>query len=142
MTSLFPANGSYPGEDGWSTKGWNNAYMDANLNTHWLKWWARLEQDPVYQARWEERWRELRGGPLATDRLRADIDETAALLEEAQARNYARWPVLGTSVWITSGSPREAPGWEERDSWEEEVAWMRDWLEARLVWIDEQVPEG
>jgi hypothetical protein len=142
MTSLFPASVSYAGEDGWSTEGWNNAYMDANFNTHWLKWWARLEQDPAYQARWEDRWRELRAGPLTTERLLADIDETATLLDEAQARNYERWPVLGTSVWITSGSPREAPGWDERDSWEKEVAWMRDWLEARLEWIDGEVPEG
>ncbi len=140
MTSLFPASGSYAGEEGWSSEGWNQAYMDANDNSIWLKWWGRLDDDPEYQERWAERWAELRAGPLELQDLLDDVDETAAVLEEAQARNYERWPVLGTSVWMTGDppSPREAPGWEVRDTYEKEVQWMRAWLEARVQWIDEQ----
>ena len=131
MTSLFSR------ERGWETEGWNNVYM--RELAHWAKWWDRLDTDPEYQIRWNDRWVELREGALATSVLTADIDAAATLLEEAQQRNYERWNVLGKSVW-NSGSPREAPGYRDRDTYAKEVAWMRNWLIERLIWIDAQVP--
>ncbi len=130
MTSLFND------EHGWETDGWNRVYMD-ELG-HWAKWWGRLDDDPDYQLAWEDRWTALRKDKLSSERLLGDIDATAALLEEGQQRNYTRWPVLGQSVWQTP-DPREAPGFEERDTYAKEVQWMRDWLEARLNWIDAQI---
>jgi hypothetical protein len=131
MTSLFS------GEFGWRTVGWNNVYM--RQGGHWAKWWDKLDADPDYQTGWNDRWVELRRGILNTDALTGDIDAAVILLEEAQQRNYERWNVLGKSVWIT-GSPREAPGYKDRDTYAKEVAWMREWLVERLNWIDAQVP--
>ena len=130
MTSLFDD------EHGWEATGWNNAYMYEMR--HWADWWGRLDDDPDYQLAWEDRWTALRKGELSSARLLGDIDATAALLEEAQQRNYARWPVLGQSVWMTP-TPREAPGFAERDTYAKEVQWMRDWLDTRLQWLDAQV---
>ena len=67
---------------------------------------------------------------LATEVLMGDIDQAAEKLSEAQARNFQRWPVLGEYVWPN------APGWEERTTFEAEVAHLKSWLAARLVWMD------
>ena len=103
-------------------------------------WYAQLLEDPDFEAAWIARWGELREGQLATSTLLADIDTTAALLEEAQARNFERWPILGE--YIDELPHVNWPGWEDRDSYEAEVDWMKAWLEARLDWLDEELAEG
>jgi hypothetical protein len=103
-------------------------------------WYAQLLEDPDFEAAWLARWWALREGLLATDVLLADIDATAALLAEAQARNFERWPVLGE--YIDELPHVNWPGWEDRDSYEAEVDWMKVWLEARLDWLDAELAAG
>jgi hypothetical protein len=50
-------------------------------------------------------------------------------LNEAQARNFQRWPILGRTVW-----PNHFVG----GSYEEEVQWMKNYIETRFAWIDAQ----
>ena len=47
--------------------------------------------------------------------------------------NFERWPVLGESVW-----PND-PGAEERQTFEDEIAYLQSWLTARLAWMDSQL---
>ncbi len=103
-------------------------------------WYAELLEDPDLEAAWLERWWELRADLLSTDTLLYEIDTTAALLAEAQARNFERWPVLGE--YIEELPHVNWPGWEDRDSYEAEVDWMKDWLETRLDWLDAELAEG
>jgi len=118
---------------GWETNGWNEAYMQAG---HWAKWWQRMDGDDEYQQAWIDRWVELRDGYLSTQKLLGDVDATAEHLQESQARNFERWKLLGRVAW----SGREAPGWRDRDTFDKEVAWMHNWLDERLRWIDAHVP--
>ena len=53
----------------------------------------------------------------------------AAELQEAQQRNFKRWRILGRAVW---------PNWYVGSTYAEEVNWMKQWIEQRLAWIDEQ----
>ena len=55
------------------------------------------------------------------------IDSMALLLTEPAARNYNRWPILGTYVW-----PNNFIG----DTYQEEVDYMKNWLTGRLTWMD------
>lgn len=57
----------------------------------------------------------------------ARVDARAAELAEAQARNFARWPVLGVWVW-----PNAYIG----GTYAEEVGYLKDWLRQRAAWID------
>lgn len=123
-TSLF---------DGWMTTGFNWGYTNPDFG-NWLKWWPRMDDDPDYQQEFIDRWFELRGGLLATGRLLDEIDAIALDLDEAQRRNYERWPILGTEVW----KDREAPNWPERTTYEAEIDWLKDWTRSRLGWIDGQ----
>jgi hypothetical protein len=79
----------------------------------------------------------LRRDILATTKLLAEIDETAALLNEAQSRNFVRWPTLGE--YIPELDHVNWPGWKDRDTYQKEVDWMKTWLNSRLDWIDDAV---
>ena len=101
----------------------------------WLApfWWERLLEDPVYSEKLALRWAELREDQLATDQLFGHIDSVATLLnEEAQARNFMRWPILGEHVW-----PNAFVG----QTYQEEVDWMKDWISRRLSWLDAHLPQ-
>ncbi len=101
----------------------------------WLTpfWWKRLLEDSAYSEQLAVRWAELRDAQLATDQVLTHIDSVAALLnEEAQARNFTRWPILGKYVW-----PNAFVG----ETYQEEVDWMKDWVSRRLTWLDENLPQ-
>ena len=61
----------------------------------------------------------------------ARIDEWAALLQESQKRNYERWPILGRAI---------NPNYFVGSSYEEEIAWMKKFIQSRLDWIERQFP--
>lgn len=123
---------------GWRTDGWNDSYM--TNGGHWMKWWGHLKSDPEYQLEWEDRWVALREGVFSNEELLGDIDALEDLLAEGAGRNFERWDSLGKVVWATGGSTRADPGESKRDTYAKEIAFVRDWLVARLEWIDSQVP--
>ena len=57
------------------------------------------------------------------------IDSLAKVLSEPQKRDHVRWPRLGQYVW-----PNPFVG----EDFDEEVQFLRDWLDARLIWLDQQ----
>ena len=111
---------------GWIPTGW----YYPQLSDGDYPWWRRLFEDPAFQLRYADRWFELRKSRFSTVRLLTDINQTAALLDEAQARNFERWRILGSYVW---------PNWFIADTYAEEINWMRDWLMQRLEWMDSQI---
>ena len=114
--------------DGESTRGW---YSD-QLRDSEISWFRRLTEDPEFNQRQMDRWWELRKGPFRTETLLARVDELAAQLQEAQARNFRRWPnCLGQFV-----HPNAFVG----ETYKEEVDWMKRWIRDRIAWIDSQTP--
>ncbi|MFH1107984.1 MAG: CotH kinase family protein [Planctomycetota bacterium] len=121
--NLTLGNASYL--DGWLPTGWyNTALSDTDY-----PWWRRLFSDPEFSLRYADRWYAFRRGAFVTARLLGHIDEYALLLAEAQVRNYVRWPILGVYVW---------PNYYIGATYDDEVAWMRQWLADRLTWFDGQ----
>ena len=119
----------------------NSSYLDgANveglfINTppstfEWSKipfWWPRLLESPVFSANVRERWQELREGPFHPDSLDLLISDYEDLLDEAQARNFEKWDVLGTYVW-----PNAFVG----QTYAEEMTYLRSWVRDRAEWLD------
>lgn len=95
-------------------------------------WWERLRSDPAFSNQLVARWEELREDILARDRILDYIDSVALVLDEAQQRNYERWPILGEHVW-----PNSFVG----ETYQEEVDFLKNWITRRLEWIDENLPE-
>jgi hypothetical protein len=73
------------------------------------------------------RWLELRADKWHTDTLMAWIDQQAAFLNQAQTRNFQKWPTLGSYVW-----PNNFVG----NTYDEEIAYLKTWITDRANWMD------
>lgn len=137
MGPIWDFNGSLGNADyfeSWQIEGWhydNPAFPADNPNG--FRWYAQLLKDETFQQRLSERWLLHRSGAWSDEVLLADIDATALLLEDAAARNFERWPVLGEYVW-----PNDF-GAEDRSTYAEEVDYLKDWIVARAAWLDQQL---
>lgn len=58
------------------------------------------------------------------------IDEQVKLLDGAQDRNFCRWPILGVKVW---------PNAVWKNTYEEEVEYLKDFYMQRLYWMEEEI---
>jgi hypothetical protein len=94
-------------------------------------WWGRMLEDPVFLQVLQCRWQELSTGPLQLSAIDAFVQEQVALLQPALARNFERWPVQGEYVW---------PNAEVLDTHEEEIDYLMDFIEDRLLWMDLNMP--
>lgn len=91
-------------------------------------WWARLMEDPWFFNLASTRWRQLRSGALSDANLAHMIDSVTALIDEAQQRNYEKWPVLGQYIWPNHD-------WQG-NTYADEVEYFSNWLFDRLDWMD------
>ncbi len=118
----------------WRTDGWNLDVLLANESGDAFTvpyWWGVLGNDPAFIQKVGERWRELRKDQLNSDNLMDYIDSLADTLDEAQRRNYQRWPdVLGYRIW---------PNFFIGEYYEEEVQFVKEWLLERIKWMDENL---
>ena len=94
-------------------------------------WWQKLMQDSTFTNRVYARWRELRANVLETARVHAYLDSMAAYINEAQKRNFERWPILGTYVW-----PNAFIG----QTYAEELNYLKEWLNLRMLWMEAKIP--
>src|SRR5207244_3850543 len=87
--------GNVNGKQGWMPQYWYWPQLD----DHQYTWFRRLFQDPDFGQKYVDRWAVLRTNVFATSNILARIDAWAAMLNEAQGRNFQRWPILGRTVW-------------------------------------------
>lgn len=100
--------------------------------------------DPDFNQRIADRWSELRTNVLNSTNVLKRIDELAALLNEAAARDFSKWPRLGTYVWPNSSQYASA------GTYSAVISVMKNFVRARYTWIDSQfivppranIPEG
>jgi hypothetical protein len=92
-------------------------------------YFRRLFEDPDFGQRYVDRYAELRASVFSLSNIYARIEAHVAELSEAQARNFKRWPILGRRVW-----PNTFVG----SSYQDEIAYMKDFIRKRLEWIDRQ----
>jgi hypothetical protein len=114
-------------QNGWRTDDW---YTDLMRETE-ICWFRRLSQDPEFMQRAIDRWGELRRDVFNPSTLAARMDAMAAQLDEAQARNFKRWPILGRRV---------EPNYYVGQTYQDEINWMKQWIRKRVAWIDSQFP--
>jgi hypothetical protein len=119
--------GNANGKQGWMPDFWLWPQLDDKEYT----WYRRLFEDPDFGQRYVDRWSQLRTNVFATKKILARVDELAALLQESQKRNYEKWPIMGRAI---------NPNYFVGSSYEEEVTWMKKFIEARFDWIEKQFP--
>jgi hypothetical protein len=74
----------------------------------------------------------MRAANLNEGRIMATVDPLATLLTShgAEARNSQAWPRWGQYVW---------PNYYIAKDYQDEVAYLKQWLHERLAWMDEQL---
>ena len=127
-------NANYCG--GGQTDVWSFEFNQRSAGDFWNVpfWWEKLMSDPYFRTQLKNRWESLRSGALSTGQLMGTIDsyyDTLNNLENAE-RNFQRWPILGEWVW-----PNQFVG----STYEEEVNYLKDWLNQRLTWMDAQISQ-
>ncbi|WP_437935776.1 CotH kinase family protein [Sorangium sp. So ce341] len=98
-------------------------------------WYQKLTADPAFMAQVRARYTALRQTLLSEAALEQRMDELSAPLAQAAARDLAKWPVsdiIESSEGFLGGPT--AP------TWEGQLQVMRDFLRARLAWLDANLP--
>jgi hypothetical protein len=121
-------NSSYP--DNGVVEGWLFEHPQTN-NTPFF--WKKLYSDPAFKSKLQIKWKELRKGVFSTEKIMVFIDSCAHYLNEAQQRNFEKWPTLGVFIW------RETRGYKDRNTYQKEIDYLKSFLSARLSWIDSQL---
>jgi hypothetical protein len=107
--------------------------IDRNGNDDPTGFWTREQTYPRLAFRYPEfeqhvkdRWRFLRSrAPQILDAINA----SARALDDSQRRNFQRWDILDIIV---------PPNPVATGSYEGEIAYLRDWLQTRINWLDTQ----
>lgn len=118
--------------DGSRISGWAWDFNNVCNGDYWLIpfWWKRLLLDPAYMIQFKDRWTELRNDILSNQTIMHYIDSVVVELDEAQKRNFVRWPVLNQYVW-----PNNYVG----GTYANEIQYLKNWIRDRLNWMDSNV---
>ncbi len=123
------SSGNSTYKNGASASGWIFPENDGCIPVFWSKLWS----DPRFKYRVRLKWEELRANKLSTARINGYIDSCASLLNQAQARNFSQWPILGVYLW------RETAGYQFRNTYEKEVAYLKTYMTNRMAWMDTEL---
>jgi hypothetical protein len=118
--------------DGAHTNGWH--YGGGEI------WLGKMRTDPDFYQKIIDRWGALRLSVFNATNLIARIDQVTNQLWEAQARDFKRWPRLGTYVWP---NPDGATGGWDVDyvtptNYSGIIAQFKKFVTGRYLWIDQQ----
>jgi hypothetical protein len=114
-------------------EGWAYLINNCPTDNYSPDWYVRLFQDTTFANHMRCRYEEYRYDFLNSNYLHAYIDSVAALVEEPAGRHYQKWPFLG----ISTGAPDIGP---IPDSYQGEVDFLKDWIDLRLLWLDDNIP--
>ena len=107
------------------------AYNTEGWHVRGASWFTRLFECETFEQEFTDRWNHVKANYF--DRMFALIDSTAERLEISQQVNFTRWPILGVSVWPNP------PGASSRTTFQSEVDYLKDWLTARIEWMDSEI---
>jgi spore coat protein CotH len=106
-------------------RNWNATRVEP---TEWLSnhLFDRLLNDATYRKKFVARWRQLREREFSGQTIQRMIDDNVRTLSDAAKRNALRWRTL-------SGA------YPDRLTFEQDIAEMREWITARLTWLDDEI---
>ncbi len=127
-------NANYLG--GGNTNGWYYPQL-SDGDDIWLR---KLRTDPDFYQKIIDRWGTLRLNVFNATNLLARMDQITNYLWEAQARDFAVWPRLGTYVWPNPNGA--AGGWDvdyvTPTTYSGIIAQSKKYVLGRYLWIDQQ----
>lgn len=120
------ACGCFPWEiGGGPEKFWVKDYTPSNHKGD--NWFGLMFRDPAFVRLVQDRWNELLP-QLKT--IPYFIDGQVAILDKAWRRNFEVWDIRTSVGWVMFPS---------RGSYEKEIAYLKDFYNTRLEWLDRQL---
>jgi len=117
-----------PDYDDWATVG-----SDEEGSYIHVTWCNYLLQDKDFCARFAARWNEVRDRLL--DTANNTIDQYSRALYISQQANFEVWQIMGKRVGC------QAKWCNAADSYEEQIAYLKNFLQTRASWLDNAVKE-
>lgn len=127
--NLSFGNGDYCGGD--NVQGWE--YYQCSGSSPF--WWDTMLQDTLFANALRCRWESLRAGILSTPSMNKTIDSLTNIINEAQERNFQRWPNLGQYVW-----PNPPYFYSGITAHSQIINTMKNWIKNRSEWLDNNIP--
>lgn len=110
---------------------YRNGYSTDSILASNYVWWNRFLQDTTFNNRLKKRWFELRKKQLSNTHIINLIDSLAGIVNEAQARNFYKWDILGHYIW---------PNYYIGQTYKAEINFLKSWIVNRLNWLDVNIP--
>jgi hypothetical protein len=112
--------------------GWGYTLNDYNPDINPPGWYLRLLEHSFFTEKLIERYFELRSTVIDLNKMYADIDSVVNHVGDAQERHFELWPIDEGYIAPEPGPPSQ--------SYEEEIAKLKEWIRLRLNWLDENIP--
>ena len=119
--------------EGYSGAGWAHQINDCFTDNYSTGWYIRLLQDSTFSNELRCKYENYRQTMLDTTNLFSYIDSIRTLVQNAQARHFQKWPILGMSGPAPDFGPVATTYNAELDS-------LKDWISIRLQWLDANIP--
>jgi len=113
--------------------GWAHHINDCPTDNYSCGWYIRLLQDTTFANELRCRYEDHRLSMLDTTSIFAYIDSIQNLVQNAQARHFQKWPILGFS------GPAPEVG-DIATTYNAELDTLKNWVNLRLQWLDENIP--
>jgi len=127
--NLAFGNADYYG--GWFVTGWQVDFLEKDDFWQNPFWWQKLMADSSFTNKIHQRWDDLRLNLFTVQRIYAIIDSLVLHLNEAQQRNFERWPILNEYVWPNAFVGGNYPA---------EIRYLKHWVQNRMLWMDVRIP--
>lgn len=113
--------------------GWAHHINDCFTDNYSTGWYLRLMQDSSFNDELRCTYEEYRQTILNTENIFAYIDGMESLVQNAQARHFQKWPLLGRSGFDDEIEPVATTYHGELDT-------LKSWISKRLLWLDNNIP--
>lgn len=109
--------------------GWAMDFNKQCSDDYWTIhfWWIKLFEDKHFKSLMKARWQELRKNEWKNATLYAKIDSLQASIGDAQKHHFARYDILGKTVW---------PNPQINYTYVGEINYLKNWLTQRTNWLD------
>jgi hypothetical protein len=113
--------------------GWAYQINDCPTDNYSCGWYVRMLQDSTFTNELRCAYDNYRLTILDTAHIWAYIDSVESLVQNAQARHFQKWPILGIS------GPAPEVG-NVATTYAGELDTLKSWIKLRLQWLDENIP--
>lgn len=113
--------------------GWAHHVNDCPTDNNSCGWYIRLLQDDTFRNELHCAYESYRTTMLDTAFMFQYIDSIVGRVENAQARHFEKWPILG----VSGPAPDIGP---VPTTYADEITAFKAWITLRLDWLDANMP--